>query len=265
MGIYNLITSFSELISGKIPYFSVSFVTAIVYIWLAAFLLLAFDQIFKRVKFKHISNQNLIVVAFSAIFVIFIVDYFIEISRNDFAYSQITKIKSKVEQQNPDDQNTPTFSIELTDPKTGRTATLRISTNVTLDQNLSTSSTPTFQGLYLTGNLNLGTNNITFSDGRQAVTTTGGSTNYIPKFNSSDSLTNSIIYATSYGIGLHTSNILEAINIDGRIYLTDAGAPTSTTNKLYNASGNLFWNNINLTAGGAYQLESPVKRFGMMA
>jgi hypothetical protein len=55
-------------------------------------------------------------------------------------------------------------------------------------------------------------------------------------------------------VGIGTTNPNERLDVNGtnpRIYLADATAPGTTTNRLYSVSGNLTWNGINLTGGGS--------------
>ena len=57
--------------------------------------------------------------------------------------------------------------------------------------------------------------------------------------------------ANTLGIGLGTVSPVEMLDVNGRVHLTQTTAPTTTTDRLYNVSGNLVWNGTNLTAGGA--------------
>lgn len=50
-------------------------------------------------------------------------------------------------------------------------------------------------------------------------------------------------------VGITTAPSTESLTIDGRIQLSDAGAPMVTTDKLYNDGGNLFFNGIQLNTG----------------
>jgi hypothetical protein len=56
-------------------------------------------------------------------------------------------------------------------------------------------------------------------------------------------------FAANLGIG--TTSPLEALDVNGRLRLAQTAAPVVTADKLYNESGNLFWNGINLTGGGS--------------
>jgi hypothetical protein len=51
------------------------------------------------------------------------------------------------------------------------------------------------------------------------------------------------------GIGVNTPS--EALDISGRIRLAQSTAPGTTADKLYNIGGNLYWNGMNVTGGGA--------------
>ncbi len=55
-------------------------------------------------------------------------------------------------------------------------------------------------------------------------------------------------------VGIGTTSPFERLDVNGtnpRIYLADSSAPATTANRLYSVSGNLTWNGINLTGGGA--------------
>jgi len=61
-----------------------------------------------------------------------------------------------------------------------------------------------------------------------------------------------ILYNGNVGIGtISPSERLDVNGTDPRIYLADATVPGTTTNRLYSVSGNLTWNGVNLTGGGA--------------
>jgi hypothetical protein len=53
----------------------------------------------------------------------------------------------------------------------------------------------------------------------------------------------------SVGIG-NVASPAEALDVNGRVVLEQTTAPATTTNKLYNISGNLYWNGTQLGSGG---------------
>jgi hypothetical protein len=59
------------------------------------------------------------------------------------------------------------------------------------------------------------------------------------------------IYDNGTNVGIGTSAPNEKLDVNGRIYIADSSAPSPTTNRLYAVSGNLYWNGVNLTGGGA--------------
>lgn len=58
---------------------------------------------------------------------------------------------------------------------------------------------------------------------------------------------NSFINTGNLGIGSTVPN--EALDVNGRIYLGNTSAPSTTTNRLYATSGSLYWNGLQLTTG----------------
>jgi hypothetical protein len=54
----------------------------------------------------------------------------------------------------------------------------------------------------------------------------------------------------SVGIG-NVASPAEALDVNGRVVLEQTTAPATTTNKLYNISGNLYWNGTQLGSGGS--------------
>ena len=52
-------------------------------------------------------------------------------------------------------------------------------------------------------------------------------------------------------VGIGTTNPVEVLDVNGRVHLTQTSAPSPTTDRLYNVSGNLLWNGISLTGGGS--------------
>ncbi|NOS91569.1 MAG: hypothetical protein HOP30_06580, partial [Cyclobacteriaceae bacterium] len=53
------------------------------------------------------------------------------------------------------------------------------------------------------------------------------------------------------GVGIQVDNPIETFQVNGATYLNPITAPGTTTNRLYNVSGNLFWNGINISSGGS--------------
>ena len=61
-------------------------------------------------------------------------------------------------------------------------------------------------------------------------------------------------------VGIGSTTPLERLDINGtnpRVFLDDSTAPSTTTNRLYSISGNLYWNGVGLTSAGS--LPSPVE------
>ena len=56
---------------------------------------------------------------------------------------------------------------------------------------------------------------------------------------------------SSGNVGIGTTSPAEALDVNGRLRLAQTTAPDTVTDKLYNVAGNLIWNGVNLTAGGA--------------
>ena len=52
-------------------------------------------------------------------------------------------------------------------------------------------------------------------------------------------------------VGIGTTSPAEALDVNGRVRLAQTTAPDTVADKLYNVSGNLLWNGVNLTAAGA--------------
>jgi len=52
-------------------------------------------------------------------------------------------------------------------------------------------------------------------------------------------------------VGINTTSPAEALDVNGRLRLAQTTAPGTVTDKMYNVSGNLYWNGVNLTGGGA--------------
>lgn len=62
---------------------------------------------------------------------------------------------------------------------------------------------------------------------------------------------NNFLKATSSTVNINSSSGPESLNLNGRFYLDPVFAPGTTTNKLYNVGGNLFWNGIQLDTAGS--------------
>jgi hypothetical protein len=80
--------------------------------------------------------------------------------------------------------------------------------------------------------------------------------------NYGDSLSNGEGLIIQYGgnVGIGTTTPVEKLALDGtnpRIFLDDATAPGTTTNRLYSVAGQLFWNGLGLTSYGV--LPTPVE------
>ncbi|KKP56941.1 MAG: hypothetical protein UR51_C0026G0011, partial [Candidatus Moranbacteria bacterium GW2011_GWF1_34_10] len=58
------------------------------------------------------------------------------------------------------------------------------------------------------------------------------------------------VYVTTGNFGLGTTGPLEMLDVNGRVHLAQTTAPGTTTDRLYNVGGSLYWNGIDLTAGG---------------
>ncbi|MEK7680825.1 MAG: NYN domain-containing protein, partial [Patescibacteria group bacterium] len=52
-------------------------------------------------------------------------------------------------------------------------------------------------------------------------------------------------------VGIGVTAPAEVLDVNGRVKLVQTTAPGTTTDKLYNVSGNLFWNGTNMSGGGA--------------
>ncbi|MDZ7611399.1 MAG: hypothetical protein U5L10_01425 [Candidatus Moranbacteria bacterium] len=63
------------------------------------------------------------------------------------------------------------------------------------------------------------------------------------KFNS-----NSAFYFSGASVGVGTADPNEVLDINGRLYIRDAAAPASTSNRLYSLDGSLHWNGSDLAA-----------------
>jgi len=59
------------------------------------------------------------------------------------------------------------------------------------------------------------------------------------------------IVSNSGNVGIGTTSPAELLDVNGRLRLAQTTAPETIADKLYNVSGNLVWNGVNLTAGGA--------------
>ena len=62
---------------------------------------------------------------------------------------------------------------------------------------------------------------------------------------------------TSAGVGIDNASPAEALDVNGVVKLGQVSAPGTTTDRLYNAGGNLYWNGTQLdTAGGTPNLQA---------
>jgi hypothetical protein len=124
----------------------------------------------------------------------------------------------------------------------------------------------TDNGGYFGGNVGIGTTNpgqkLSVSDGFIELTNDygliwGDTTTGIAGSGWSDYLvfaTNNLERITinsSGNVGIGTTAPSELLDVNGRIHLAQTTAPISVNDKLYNVSGNLVWNGVNLTGGGS--------------
>jgi len=66
---------------------------------------------------------------------------------------------------------------------------------------------------------------------------------------------NQTIYFSGSNVGIGTTaNPVDTLELNGHLYLDSGSAPASTTNRLYNVSGNLYWNGTGI--GGAWTTTS---------
>ena len=163
--------------------------------------------------------------------------------------------------------------------------------NYDFNQALQTSSSPSFAGLTLSGNLTLGVTTVTTSGAQlnylNAATGTTGTTSTNLVFSTAPTLTNPIInninpssdftltqnsinplvsissgavantlYLKAGNVGMGTTNPLNKLHIEG----TGGGSagiymnnavPSATSNTLYNNGGSLYWNGSALAAGSS--------------
>ncbi|MBU0570376.1 MerR family DNA-binding transcriptional regulator, partial [Patescibacteria group bacterium] len=57
------------------------------------------------------------------------------------------------------------------------------------------------------------------------------------------------VIGASGNVGIGTTTPNEALDLQGRAYISDTTAPSTTTNRLYAVSGNLLWNGTQLNSG----------------
>jgi hypothetical protein len=85
--------------------------------------------------------------------------------------------------------------------------------------------------------------NLTFSKAQTNVTTIGGTSNYLPKFNGTSSVISSIIYETSSKIGVGTTTPSEVLSVSGNLF-TSGNVKIDGTHLIYHSSnGVIDWGN----------------------
>ncbi|MDD2823562.1 MAG: MerR family DNA-binding transcriptional regulator, partial [Candidatus Daviesbacteria bacterium] len=149
--------------------------------------------------------------------------------------------------------------------------------DVTLDQDVSTNGSPTFLGLALPAKqISIGNQTITLPEATgtvlldsttQTITnkTISGSSNTFSNIPTS-ALANTkitinpgtnlsgggdITLGSSGTLSLKDDVSLSTVTASSYLSLSQTTAPTTTTGKLYNVSGSLYWNGTDLTGGGA--------------
>jgi hypothetical protein len=98
-----------------------------------------------------------------------------------------------------------------------------------------------------------------YDDGNDAVKlSAGGTSGWLSLYNSGTEsirlhgFAGTASYINNGGnFGIGTTNPTEALDVNGRVRLAQTTAPVTTTDKMYNVSGNLYWNGVNLTGGGS--------------
>ncbi|UMX47940.1 MAG: NYN domain-containing protein [Candidatus Nealsonbacteria bacterium DGGOD1a] len=77
---------------------------------------------------------------------------------------------------------------------------------------------------------------------------------YFENYNGASWIKNMYIQGNTGNVGIGTTSPAELLDVNGRLRLAQTTAPETIADKLYNVSGNLVWNGVNLTAGGALPL-----------
>ncbi|MCR4330072.1 MAG: hypothetical protein NUV65_06030, partial [Candidatus Roizmanbacteria bacterium] len=95
---------------------------------------------------------------------------------------------------------------------------------------------------------------VTITGGTINNTSIGATTKSTGAFTTLSSTLGASFATTSGNVGIGSASPVEGLDLAGsnpRLRIAQASAPGTTTDKLYNVSGNLFWNGTNLTGGGS--------------